>query len=110
MRMMLKIVIPTETGNQKIKDGSLHKIFEATMSKLKPEAAYFFPEHGLRSAMMFFDMKDASEIPSIAEPLFAGLNARLQLVHSNGQAAHEGRGAADRGERRQAAGVIAAAP
>jgi hypothetical protein len=80
MRMMLQIAIPTETGNQAVKDGSLHKIFEATMSKLKPEAAYFVAEHGLRSAMMFFDMKDASEIPSIAEPLFAGLNARLQLL------------------------------
>jgi len=79
MRMMLKIVIPTETGNKAIKDGSLHKIFEATMSKLKPEAAYFLPEHGLRSAMMIFDMKDASEIPVIVEPLFAGLNARVQL-------------------------------
>jgi hypothetical protein len=79
MRMMLKIVIPTETGNQAIKDGSLQKAFEALMSKMKPEAAYFFPEHGLRSAMMIFDMKDASEIPVIAEPLFAGLNARLQL-------------------------------
>jgi hypothetical protein len=79
MRMMLQIVIPTETGNQAIKDGSLHKAFEATMSKLKPEAAYFFPEHGLRSAMMIFDMKDASEIPAIAEPLFAGLNARIKL-------------------------------
>jgi len=30
--------------------------------------------------MMFFDMKDASEIPGITEPLFAGLNARLQLL------------------------------
>jgi hypothetical protein len=80
MRMMLKIVIPTETGNQAIKDGSLHKIFEATMSNLKPEAAYFVAEHGLRSAMMFFDMKDASDIPAIAEPLFAGLNARIQLL------------------------------
>ena len=80
MRMMLKIVIPTETGNRAIKDGSLHEIFEVIMSKLKPEAAYFFPEHGLRSAMMIFDMKDASEIPAIAEPLFAGLNARLQLL------------------------------
>ena len=77
MRMMLKIVIPTETGN---KNGSLHKIFEAPMSKLKPEAAYFVAENGLRSAMMFFDRKDASEIPVIAEPLFAGLNARLQLL------------------------------
>ena len=50
------------------------------MSKLKPEAAYFFPDHGLRSAMMFFDMKDASEIPAVVESLFAGLNARIQLV------------------------------
>jgi hypothetical protein len=80
MRMMLKVVIPTETGNQAIKDGSLHKILEAAMNKLKPEAAYFLPEHGLRSAIMFFDMKDASEIPGIAEPLFAGLNARIQLL------------------------------
>jgi hypothetical protein len=65
MRMMLKLVIPTETGNQAIKDGSLHKILEAAMHKLKPEAAYFLPEHGLRSAIMFFDMKDTSEIPVI---------------------------------------------
>ena len=80
MRMMLKILIPTETGNNAIKDGSLHKIFEATMSKLKSEAASFVAEHGHRCAMMFFDMKDASEIPGIAEPLFAGLNARVELL------------------------------
>jgi hypothetical protein len=80
MRMMLKILIPTETGNHAIKDGSLHKIFETTMNKLKPEAAYFIAEGGQRCAMMFFDMKDASDIPAIAEPLFAGLNARVQLL------------------------------
>jgi hypothetical protein len=45
---MLKILIPTETGNHAIKDGSLSKIFETTMSKLKPEAAYFVAEHGHR--------------------------------------------------------------
>jgi hypothetical protein len=80
MRMMLKILIPTETGNHAIKDGSLHKIFETTMKKLKPEAAYFIAEGGQRCAMMFFDMKEASDIPAIAEPLFAGLNARVQLL------------------------------
>jgi hypothetical protein len=80
MRMMLKILIPTETGNHTIKDGSLPKIFETTMSKIRPEAAYFVAEHGQRCAMMFFDMNDASDIPGIVEPLFAGLNARVQLL------------------------------
>ena len=80
MRMMLTILIPTETGNRAIKDGSLHKIFETTMSKIKPEAAYFVAEHGQRCAMMFFDMNEASDIPGIVEPLFAGLNARVQLL------------------------------
>ena len=80
MRMMLKILIPTETGNHAIKDGSLHKIFETTMSKIRPEAAYFVAERGQRCAMMFFDMNHASDIPGIAEPLFAGLNARIQLL------------------------------
>jgi hypothetical protein len=44
MRMMLKVLIPTETGNLAIKDGSLPKIFETTMSKIKPEAVYFVAE------------------------------------------------------------------
>jgi hypothetical protein len=80
MRMMLKILIPTETGNRAVKDSSLHKIFETTMSKIKPEAAYFVAERGQRCATMFFDMNDASDVPGIAEPFFAGLNARIQLI------------------------------
>jgi len=60
--------------------GGVESMTRAPLVMLKPEAAYFFPEHGLRGAMMFFDMKDASEIPAIAEPLFAGLNARIQLL------------------------------
>jgi hypothetical protein len=43
MRMMLKIVIPREHGDQAIKDGSLQKIFEAAMSKLKPEGCLLLP-------------------------------------------------------------------
>jgi hypothetical protein len=80
MRMMLKILIPTEAGNHTIKDGSPGTILETTMSKLKPEAAYFVAQDGLRSAMMFFDMKDASNIPGIVEPLFLGLNAEIELL------------------------------
>ena len=30
--------------------------------------------------VMFFDMKDASDIPGIVEPLFVGLKARVELL------------------------------
>jgi len=80
MRMMLKIKMPTESGNRAIKDGSLGKLLEDTVSKLKAEAAYFIAEDGVRCAMIFFEMKDLAEIPPIAEPLFIGLGAELELV------------------------------
>lgn len=79
MRMMLKILIPAEAGTHAIRDGSMAKLLEGTLNKLKPEAAYFVAEDGLRTAMIFFDLKDTSEIPGIAEPLFAGLNAKIEL-------------------------------
>ena len=80
MRMMLKIKMPTESGNRAIKDGSLGKLLEDTVSKLKAEAAYFIAKEGVRCAMIVFDMKDSAEIPPIAEPLFIGLGAELELV------------------------------
>ena len=53
MRMMLKIMIPTEAGNRTIKDGSLPKILEGAVARLKAEAAYFVAEDGVRTAMIF---------------------------------------------------------
>ncbi|HTU55968.1 MAG TPA: hypothetical protein VMF62_18540 [Acetobacteraceae bacterium] len=80
MRTMLRITFPTELGNRMIRDGSFTKVLETTMEKLKPEAAYFTANKGCRSAMLFFDMKDSSDIPAIAEPLFMGLNAEIEML------------------------------
>jgi hypothetical protein len=80
MRTMLRIKMPTEPGNRAIKDGSLGKLLEDTISTLKAEAAYFVAEDGMRCAMIFFDMKDSAEIPPIVEPLFIRLGAKLELV------------------------------
>ena len=80
MRMMLKVTIPVEAGNKAIKDGVLPRTMQSTIERLKPEAAYFLAEDGKRTAFYFFDMTDASQIPTIAEPLFMGMNAALLLV------------------------------
>ena len=80
MRMMLKITIPVETGNRTIKDGTLPRVLQETIGKLKPEASYFVTDNGIRSAMIFFDMAESSLIPEIAEPLFMQLDARVEFL------------------------------
>ena len=80
MRMMMKVQIPTEAGNQAIKDGSLPSIIETTLGALKAEAAYFTAEDGMRTGLIFFEMADSSDIPSAAEPFFMGLGAAITLV------------------------------
>jgi hypothetical protein len=79
MRCLLKVLIPVETGNAAISDGSLPKTIESILSDLKPEAAYFMDEHGQRSGLIFFDLKDPSQIPAVAEPWFLAFDAHVEI-------------------------------
>ena len=79
MRTLMRVTMEVEAGNRAIKDGSLGKVIEATMQKINPECAYFVADSGMRSCIMVFDMKDSSEIPGIAEPLFMALNADVEF-------------------------------
>jgi hypothetical protein len=78
--MLLRVSIPVETGNAAAKDGTLGSTIEGILADLKPEAAYFFADDcGQRSGSIVFDMKDASQIPSVAEPWFLAFNAKVSL-------------------------------
>ena len=79
MRIMLKAQLPVEKGNEAIADGTLPKTIEEAMTRLKPEAAYFFAEDGKRTALMIFDMDYVSQIPVVAEPFFVNLNADVDF-------------------------------
>ena len=68
MRCLLKVSIPVETGNAAISDGSLPKTIDSILADLKPEAAYFAEDNGKRTGFIFFDLKDTSQIPAVAEP------------------------------------------
>ena len=80
MRTLLKVTIPTEAGNAAIREGRLPQALQSLMADLKPEAVYFLPEQGRRTALIFFDLKEPSQIPQISEPLFQGFNASLEFT------------------------------
>ena len=52
---------------------------QETLGRLKPEAAYFGPEDGIRTSWIVFDLQDPSQLPPISEPLFSKLKANIQM-------------------------------
>jgi Domain of unknown function (DUF3303) len=80
MRVMAKISMPVESGNQAIKDGRLETIMQRTAQRWNPEGMYFTTFDGQRTAFMVFNMPDASDLPPFAEPFFAELNADVQVA------------------------------
>lgn len=80
MRCMMKVTIPVEAGNAKIKSGTLGKTIQAILSDLKPEAAYFTTVQEQRGGYIFFDLADSSHIPAVAEPWFLAFNASIEFM------------------------------
>jgi len=79
MRMLLKVNIPIESGNAAVRNGSLQSTIKGILDDLKPEAAYFAEENGKRTGYIFFDMKESSQLPAIAEPWFLAFNAEITV-------------------------------
>ena len=79
MRFMLKAVLDTEKANAAARAGILGETIQDIVAELKPEAAYFTDDRGKRTAYIIFDMRDASQIPAVAEPWFLAFKAEVEF-------------------------------
>ena len=79
MRCLLKISIPVEVGNARIKDGTLPKTIQSILQDQKPEAAYFAEDNGRRTGFVFVNVPEPSDIPRLAEPWFLAFDASVEF-------------------------------
>jgi hypothetical protein len=79
MRFMITCRIPVEKGEESATARSLDLTIQSIMEELKPEDAYFSDIEGRRSGYIVVNMDDASQISAIAQTLFLGLGAAIQV-------------------------------
>ncbi len=80
MRFLVKAVIPLEAGNDLVRDPEMMQRIQAVLADLKPEAAYFAAADGQRTIYLIVNMNEAHEIARIAEPLWLGFEADVELI------------------------------
>jgi hypothetical protein len=78
--MIMRVIIPADKGTAALKDGSMMPALQAVMDQLKPEAAYFFPSHGQRTALFVFDMPSGADLVPTVEPFWMALGADIELT------------------------------
>lgn len=79
MRFLIRAQMPTESGNKLIKDPNFMATLENYLNSIKAEAIYFTEENGERAFYIVADMASADMMPAIAEPLFQGFNAKVEV-------------------------------
>jgi hypothetical protein len=80
MRVLMRVQMEVEAANRSIRDGSFAQTMERVMADLQPEAAYFTAQDGMRTGYIVFDLKEESDIPSIAEPFFMSVGASIEMA------------------------------
>jgi SpoU rRNA methylase family enzyme len=79
MKFLVRAQIPTEAGNKMIKNPRFLQELENYIHKVKAEAAYFFEASGDRTFAFIVNIESADMIPSIAEPLFQDIGAKVEF-------------------------------
>jgi hypothetical protein len=80
MRFLIRTRIPTEDGNKMVQDPNFLKNLEEYMNKVKPEAAYFMPIDGHRSAAFIVNIQSNDQVPAVVEPLFQWMGANVDVI------------------------------
>ena|SRR6266496_3001436 len=84
MRMLLTVEFPHEPFNSLVKSGKAGQLLGKILDAIKPEAAYFTEQDGMRGGIFVVNLQNAADVPTFAEPFFLQFqaNCRFRIVMS----------------------------
>ncbi|MDI2029358.1 hypothetical protein QFW96_12085 [Saccharopolyspora sp. TS4A08] len=77
--MLIRIRPDLRTANSAIADGSMQKALQRAHEQLKPEASYFLPQDGKRTALFICDLQDESQLVGMLDQFFTHLEAQVDV-------------------------------
>jgi hypothetical protein len=79
MRVIVRAMVPTVAGNKAVLDPNFLNKIEDYIKKFNCEASYFTEVNGNRTFVFVLDLPSPDMIPAIAEPLFQGFDANVEV-------------------------------
>jgi hypothetical protein len=79
MRMLLTVEFPHEPFNALVRSGKAGQVLGKILDAIKPEAAYFTEQDGMRGGYFLVNVKEPSDIPVFAEPFFLQFQAKCRF-------------------------------
>lgn len=76
---MMKAAMDTDTFNELARQGEASAMLKSILSEQKPEAAYFVAEYGQRTAILFLNFDEPSDVARMAEPWFMAFHASIEI-------------------------------
>ena len=77
--MLLTVEFPHEPFNSLVRSGKAGQVLGRILDAIKPEAAYFTEQDGMRGGIFVIDVKNPSDVPAFAEPFFLNFHANCKF-------------------------------
>jgi hypothetical protein len=78
MRFLLEVTLPAVQTNEAIVNGRFAETIQSILNEQKPEAAYFTEIDGQRTANIYVNLENESEIVKYAEPWWLSFGGSVE--------------------------------
>jgi len=80
LRVLLKMKLSGARSTDAIRGGQMRPLMRQFVEHTSPEGIWFVLEHGQRTMLAIFDLKQPGDMPRVCEPLFQAFDSEIDVT------------------------------